>query len=94
MGIDWIVLSYLPTLEGQLTHFRCTNKIFKISDLKFIALGFWEARMIFLPGNLITSLTSFSKRNGYTRQYMVASLKKWEQWCPEACRYQLFLGQI
>lgn len=47
MRIEWIVLSYLPTLEGQLTHFRCTNKIFKISDLKFIVQGFWEARMIF-----------------------------------------------
>lgn len=29
MGIDWIVLSDLPTLEGQLTHFQCTNKILK-----------------------------------------------------------------
>lgn len=42
MGIDWIVLSYLPILEGQLTHFQCTNKILKISDLKFIVQGFWE----------------------------------------------------
>lgn len=94
MRIEWIVLSYLPTLEGQLTHFRCTNKIFKISDLKFIVQGFWEARMIFLPTSLITSLTSSSKRNGYIWRYMVASLKKWEQWCPAASRYQLFLGQI
>lgn len=61
MGIDWIVLSYLPTLEGQLTHFQCTNKILKINDLKFILQRFWETGTIFLPRNLITSLTSSSR---------------------------------